>query len=227
MSNKESNLKYQQIINASQALFWKHGIKRVSVEEICSLAKVSKMTFYRFFPNKIELAKHLLQELSEESLKTYRNLINSDLSFIEKVNKMIEMKLKSTNNIGQEFISDLYKNNELGLLPCIEKAQKESLDLTISFIADAQKKNNELGLLPCIEKAQKESLDLTISFIADAQKKGFIRQNLTIDFILYFFNQMAKIITDNELVVKYKTPQALIFDQDIPEYLFTKAALKQ
>jgi len=196
MSNKESNLKYQQIINASQALFWKHGIKRVSVEEICSLAKVSKMTFYRFFPNKIELAKHLLQELSEESLKTYRNLINSDLSFIEKVNKMIEMKLKSTNNIGQEFISDLYKNNELGLLPCIEKAQKESLDLTISFIADAQ-------------------------------KKGFIRQNLTIDFILYFFNQMAKIITDNELVVKYKTPQALIFDQDIPEYLFTKAALKQ
>lgn len=187
MSNKESNLKYQQIINASQALFWKHGIKRVSVEEICSLAKVSKMTFYRFFPNKIELAKHLLQELSEESLKTYRNLINSDLSFIEKVNKMIEMKLKSTNNIGQEFISDLYKNNELGLLPCIEKAQKESLDLTISFIADAQ-------------------------------KKGFIRQNLTIDFILYFFNQMAKTITDNELVVKYKTPQALIME--VTEFFF-------
>jgi len=187
MSNKESNLKYQQIINASQALFWKHGIKRVSVEEICSLAKVSKMTFYRFFPNKIELAKHLLQELSEESLKTYRNLINSDLSFIEKVNKMIEMKLKSTNNIEQGFISDLYKNNELGLLPCIEKAQKESLDLTISFIADAQ-------------------------------KKGFIRQNLTIDFILYFFNQMAKTITDNELVVKYKTPQALIME--VTEFFF-------
>ena len=55
------NKKYKQIIATSKELFWKFGIKRVTVEEICSQAHVSKMTFYKFFPNKIELAKIILK----------------------------------------------------------------------------------------------------------------------------------------------------------------------
>jgi len=187
MSEKETNQKYQQIIKASQILFWKHGVKRVSIEEICSLAKVSKMTFYRFFPNKIELAKHLLEKVAKEGFDSYKNLVTSDISFTEKISKLIEMKLESIKNVGQEFILDLYKNPELGLIPFIDELNKESLKLTILFI----------------QKAQKE---------------GFIRKNLKIDFILYFFNQMARMITDNQLIEKYETPQALIME--VTEFFF-------
>ena len=31
----ESNVKYQDIVSTARDLFWKFGIKRVSIEEIC------------------------------------------------------------------------------------------------------------------------------------------------------------------------------------------------
>ena len=55
MDNLTTNPKYLDIFKTAKDLFWKYGIKRVSIEEICKEAKVSKMTFYKFFPNKIEL----------------------------------------------------------------------------------------------------------------------------------------------------------------------------
>jgi len=63
----KNNIKYQAIFKTGKVLFWKHGIKRVTIEEICTEADVSKMTFYKFFPNKIELAKKLIQQILGKS----------------------------------------------------------------------------------------------------------------------------------------------------------------
>ena len=57
MTAQPDSSKSLDILNTARQLFWKHGIRRVSVEEVCREAGVSKMTFYRSFPNKIELAK--------------------------------------------------------------------------------------------------------------------------------------------------------------------------
>ncbi|MBN1927463.1 MAG: helix-turn-helix transcriptional regulator, partial [Prolixibacteraceae bacterium] len=46
-----------QILQSAKKLFWKYGIRKVSIDEICREAGVSRMTFYRLFKNKIELAK--------------------------------------------------------------------------------------------------------------------------------------------------------------------------
>ena len=40
---------------AAQELFREYGLNKVSVEEICDRAGVSKMTFYRQYRNKIDL----------------------------------------------------------------------------------------------------------------------------------------------------------------------------
>lgn len=54
MADQSQNIKQQFILSAGKELFWKHGVKRVTVEEICVQASVSKMTFYKFFMNKRE-----------------------------------------------------------------------------------------------------------------------------------------------------------------------------
>ena len=46
------SVKNDQIVKIGKDLFYKYGIKRVSVEEICAKANVSKMTFYKFYNNK-------------------------------------------------------------------------------------------------------------------------------------------------------------------------------
>ena len=53
--------KQDQIIQAGRHLFWKYGMKRVSIEEICREAGVSKMTFYKYFANKTALALYILK----------------------------------------------------------------------------------------------------------------------------------------------------------------------
>lgn len=194
MSDHSQNIKYQHILSSGKELFWKHGIKRVSVEEICSQAKVSKMTFYKFFKNKKALVIAILENTVGVALEDYKELINQDCSFTDKIAQILKMKLEGSKDISQEFILDIYQNQSMGLLPYME----------------------ELG---------KKSLALTMAFLLDSQKKGLIRQDIKVDFILYYFNQMMAMTTDPELLSKYEKPQDLIMEST--EFFFYGIGAKQ
>ncbi len=81
MSKDIHNLKCQALLSAAKDLFWKHGIKRISVKEICVHAGVSKMTFYRFFDNKLDVVKTILDLIIEESTTEYNEIMAMDISF--------------------------------------------------------------------------------------------------------------------------------------------------
>jgi AcrR family transcriptional regulator len=112
--------KYMRIMSSAKELFWKHGFKRVSIEEICVKARTSKMTFYRFFANKTELAKAVFDKVVEEGIAQFREILASDSTPAEKVEKMIMMKIEGSHDVSQEFIMDFYSNPELGLKEYIE-----------------------------------------------------------------------------------------------------------
>ena len=59
--------KLQQITQTAYDLFWRHGIKRVTIEEICRTSGVSKMTFYKYFDNKNDLAISVLDSISTKA----------------------------------------------------------------------------------------------------------------------------------------------------------------
>ena len=134
----EDNAKYKSIMASAREIFWKHGVKRVSVEEICRHAGVSKMTFYKLFPNKIELAKHLYSKTLELALEEFRKLLKMDISPDEKIRKMIEMKMQGAHDISQEFIQDLYQNPELGLKEFVDKLTGESWKSIVEYFREAQ-----------------------------------------------------------------------------------------
>src|SRR5450759_3264327 len=94
--------KTDAIVSAARALFWKHGIRRVSIEEICQEAGVSKMTCYKYFSNKTAIANFIIEDIFETGLKTYSELLNSDIPDEEKVKKMIELKMNNAHEISQE-----------------------------------------------------------------------------------------------------------------------------
>jgi AcrR family transcriptional regulator len=119
------NKKYCDIMHNARILFWKHGFRRVSVEEICKQAKVSKMTFYKFFPDKYELAKAVYEEVMNEGLKAFRELIHSDLPGNEKLKGMIMLKAQGTNNISSEFLADFYNGNEPELQQYVQKRTEQ------------------------------------------------------------------------------------------------------
>lgn len=121
----EDNQKYQDIIETAHHLFWKFGIKRVSIEEICREAGVSKMTFYRFFKNKIELARVVLGGIFTDTKKKYLLLMAQDIPFAEKVKQQVVMKFEGTKEISAELIKDIYSGWNVELKEYFEKTAQE------------------------------------------------------------------------------------------------------
>ena len=88
------NKKKQQILLTGKELFWKYGIRRVTVEEICSRSGVSKMTFYKYFSNKNALVKNILDTFYKKSMDRYREIMASKRKYKDKVADLYRIKLE-------------------------------------------------------------------------------------------------------------------------------------
>ena len=106
VTTRKKSKKLNQIVETSETLFMRHGVKRVTVEEICQKAMVSKMTFYKHFSNKIELVKYILNTWFEEFWGNADEIITTDIPFTEKVELIFEWKLKLMAKMSTEFIEE-------------------------------------------------------------------------------------------------------------------------
>lgn len=132
------NKRYIRLLVVAKELFWKYGIKRVTIEEICEKAEISKMTFYRFFNNKIDIAKAVFDQQVDNGIISFKSIMASDASPAEKIHRMVLMKLEGTNDISEEFLFDFYNNPELGLKEYIGEKTRESWKIVIEDFKKAQ-----------------------------------------------------------------------------------------
>lgn len=69
---EKSMIKTNHIAKCATNLFIEYGIKKVTVEEICKQAGISKGTYYKyFFSNKLDLVIHIVNDIFEESSKGF------------------------------------------------------------------------------------------------------------------------------------------------------------
>ncbi len=104
--------KKRDIIKTAKRLFYRHGMRRVSVEEICREAGASKGTFYKYFPNKVELVKTILVSMSEAAHRRTAAIEALDVPFEDKVRRLIDERLESTRKTSEAFIEDFYHADE-------------------------------------------------------------------------------------------------------------------
>lgn len=116
MNNKQYNVnnpKYRQIVETGTKLFIRYGIKRVTVEEICKESGVSKMTFYKFFRNKMELVKQIVTDMMNEGFEFVDNIMAQDIPYEEKVRQNIKYKIEGIRKYGDLFFEELLRIPEL------------------------------------------------------------------------------------------------------------------
>jgi AcrR family transcriptional regulator len=181
MKDLINNKKYIAIMKAARELFWKHGIRRVSIEEICREAKTSKMTFYRFFPNKIELAKIVMDRYYEQGVLDFRKLIREDCPVSEKMQKMIRMKLEGSSDLSNEFVQDLLSSTS----PELSSYFNEKMKFIYSEVI------NEFKI---------------------GQKDGWIRKDLNVEFMFFYFQKTASLLADKDLLSQFRSPQEMILE---------------
>ncbi len=135
-------MKRKQLIHTGRELFWKYGIKRVTVEEICREAGVSKMTFYKHFSNKNELVRTIIHEITEEALNKYRELMDRDIPFEEKVRETLKMKFEGTDQMSQEFLSDYIPHAEPEMQKFVHERMAQVMQIVVEDYVKAQQRGD-------------------------------------------------------------------------------------
>ena len=126
MEKREKNKKYRALKDTAYELFMKFGISRVTVEEICLKAGVSKMTFYKYFKNKTHLDKDLIDNLVSVQMEKYRKIMEKPVPFTEKVKLILVLKNEQTEMMGKEFFTDLVLNPNPEIALYLEKIREKS-----------------------------------------------------------------------------------------------------
>jgi AcrR family transcriptional regulator len=140
MLAEKENAKRESLLDTGRRLFWKYGFRRVTVNEICKEADVSKMTFYRFFENKTDLAKTIFDREVKNAIDKFNEIIKSDISASEKMKNIIQMKIEGTNDISSEFLMDFYRSSDTGLKEYVEEVTRNSWKEIIEGFRYAQQR---------------------------------------------------------------------------------------
>ena len=134
----EYNPKREQILKTGKDLFWKFGFKRVTIEEICKEAGVSKMTYYKFFTNKIELVKILMNDILRISMDKYKLIMASDIPYPEKVVALIHLKKDQIEHMSSEFFKDYIQSDDPEMISYLQQLSGESMQMFTDDFRKAQ-----------------------------------------------------------------------------------------
>jgi AcrR family transcriptional regulator len=132
--------KKEKINHTARDLFFKHGFKRVTIDEICRKSHVSRKTYYTIYENKNALILNLLKELTEDSIAQFKDIIYSNLSFTEKIEKSLAQKYSFSKTISKEFVADLMDPGAGEILTYWQLIMQDSMILLKEFLQDAQRK---------------------------------------------------------------------------------------
>lgn len=133
--------KKEKIDNTAKDLFWKHGFKKVSIDEICKKSQVSRKTFYTYYSNKNALVIAILEAMTNEMFDLFEQLVNdTSKSFSEQITAMTQMKYNISKEFSMEFVSDFYHPDSAEILEFFTKVTARSLNVTKSFFESAQQR---------------------------------------------------------------------------------------
>jgi AcrR family transcriptional regulator len=92
---------------AAKTLFFRFGVRRVSVDEICREARVSKMSFYRHFKDKDELAIRVLGAHFSGRMAALEKILAEDSPFEERLRRVLELKAEGFKAAGNEMVREV------------------------------------------------------------------------------------------------------------------------
>lgn len=132
--------KQSALLSNARTLFWQLGYRKVTIEDVCKHAGVSKMTFYKFYPDKLALAKAVYSMEVEKSLNRFRAIMQSEEAVDKKLEAIITLKSDAVENISQAFLHDFYVDEQLGLKEFVGQITNDSWQDILVLFSEAQQK---------------------------------------------------------------------------------------
>ncbi len=166
----------ERILNAAKDLFWKYGIKSITVDDICKELGMSKKTIYQYFADKdavvLEITKNeiALREMECDAICLQsKNAVHEILLMMKQMGEMFSRMHAKLFYDLQKYHPDAwqlfldYKENYI--LPLIEKNLKRGIEeglyrenLNIKIMARLRAHEIQMAFDPAIFPPDKFSL---------------------------------------------------------------------
>ncbi len=132
----------ENILASAEALFYKFGVRKTTVGDICREAGVSRMTFYKHYRDKVHVAEAVINKLIDEMIGSYRRIMGQKIPYGERVRQFIELKLAKADNMSASFIRDIYASPYPELHALLRRRMKENSETALEEYRKAQKEGH-------------------------------------------------------------------------------------
>lgn len=197
--------KREKILESAQVLFAEKGYVNTPVREIIDLSGYGTGTFYKYFNNKEEVLKVLLQDFLDQIISAVREFFNREkdlyVRFIESKRVMLEVFARNRK------MAEIYSRVH-GISDSIDQCLQEFDDRFLAFTS----RNIEYGIkrglfrdLPVTPVAS-----ATLAIIRYAVNQWIVRKTISepemIDMVISFHHSLAVgIVKDHSLITPYET----------------------
>ncbi len=130
--------KKKNIRQSAFELFAAFGIEKVSLAEIAKKAKVSPVTIFNYFGTKDKLVIEVMSGFLENAWEQRLELLQSDLPFHRKVEKMIFDTMDLVEHVNPDVIQHMLSNIP-EMKENAERIFAESLPVIVRFIDNGKK----------------------------------------------------------------------------------------
>lgn len=101
-----------KILEGTEALFMKYGIRSVTMDDIARHLSVSKKTLYQHFADKDELVYKMSEMYLERSFRQYEQIALSSKNSIEELSKISVCMKHDMENLNPSMLYDLQKYHQ-------------------------------------------------------------------------------------------------------------------
>ena len=159
-----------EILEAAKELFYKHGFKRISIEDICIKAGVSRRTFYVYYDNKTNLLIKLMEQIFEIKQREIVAISDSNLPFPEKLIQITNYNIAQLEKMTPELLADIHDPSFVEIKDHYDSKGKYWQEWTRTFFQEALKRGDIRSNLDI------DFLQLFMNYTIDAYKNKEIRK---------------------------------------------------
>ncbi len=99
----------EKILEGTEGLFMKYGIRSVTMDDIARHLSVSKKTLYQHFADKDELVYKMSELYLERSFRQYDQIAQTSINSIEELSKISTCMKHDLENLNPSMLYDLQK----------------------------------------------------------------------------------------------------------------------
>ena len=100
----------ERILTAAEQLFWKYGVRSVTMEDIAKQLGISKKTIYQHFTDKEDILYQVIQEKVASDITEMHCMAIETANPIEELMMVLEMMRKNQHEVSPNLVIDIKRH---------------------------------------------------------------------------------------------------------------------